>query len=131
MNKFISSLRNTTTATLTSFGKSVFYLYITLSVLGFTGVLFGTITLILKVSHISAMLTPWWEIISLIAISWITMNMFTKESLALVETKSPEQQKVIKLKIANESFIDPHYHVPSNSNVINLADIRNKQDGHL
>jgi hypothetical protein len=100
-------------------GKALFYLYITLSLLGCLGIVFGSIASVLKLMRINEMVfTPWWEIVALIMISWGMMKLFIREGIDMLDSKWPEQ-KIKNEKIANEVFIE-------NSNVISFAKTRNK-----
>ena len=96
MNNRFSSLLHNANTNLKPLGKKLFWLYITLFVLGCSGMIFGVCTLVLKIADIgSAAMTPWWEIGMLIIVSWYVTKTFIQESFNLVSKDKPKPIRLI------------------------------------
>ena len=70
---------------LTRLGLALFYFYLLLVLVGSSGVIYGIITLILKVIHFNATFdSSLWEVIALIVASWFMAKIFLYESMSLI-----------------------------------------------
>jgi hypothetical protein len=78
---------------LTRLGLCLFYLYLYLVVLGYVGIIYGSISIILKyVPHSGYENTSVGQAITLVVISWLMTKLFLRESYHLLDKETPPSQ---------------------------------------
>ncbi|GEM_PF-5483374 len=98
---------------LSRLGMALFYAYISLSVVGCAGVVFGIIVMIMKLAQISSTIdAPLWQTVALTLVSAIMIKIFKRESLSLLGLEGVQQiktmvEEVEQVKQASNSNVIP------------------------